>query len=218
LNRAFNRGFKPGFRPGVHIGSLAELDIATFQEPPPEWEPDADGGGAGGTAVTQVVWAPATATLEAEADWRGVDEYQVQVYDVTRSRELVASIQIVSPSNKDRPAHRSTFATKCAGMLANDVSVVILDFVTERESNLYADLLGVVSATDPKLPAPPQGIYAVACRRRRIKRKRKLETWYHPLVIGQPMPTLPLWITERLAVPLELELLYEQTLKALRIK
>jgi len=210
LNTLLPEGYMAG--PGVHIGSLAELDIATSQEPPPEWEPDADGGGAGGTAVAQVVWAPATATLEAEADWRGVDEYQVQVYDVTRSRELVASIEIVSP------AHRNTFATKCAGMLANDVAVVILDFVTERESNLYADLLGVVSATDPKLPAPPQGIYAVACRRRRIKRKRKLETWYHPLVIGQPMPTLPLWITERLAVPLELELLYEQTLKALRIK
>ena len=32
------------------------------------------------------------------------------------------------------------------------------------------------------------------------------------------MPTLPLWITETLAVPLELEPLYEQTLKALRIK
>ena len=215
LNSLLPDGYMAG--PGVHIGSLAELDIGTFQEPPPEWQPDTDGEGAGGTAVAQAVWAPATATLEAEADWRGVDDYKVQVYDVTRSRELVASIEIISPSNKDRPAHRNTFATKCAGMLANDVSVVILDFVTERESNLYADLLGVLTATDPKVPSPPEPIYA-ACRRRRIKRKRKLETWYHPLAIGQPMPTLPLWLTETLAVPLELEPLYEQTLRALRIK
>ena len=163
-------------------------------------------------------WTPPPSTLTADADWKGVDDYEVNVYDVTRSRELVAAVEIVSPSNKDRPAHRTTFATKCAALLANDVSVTVIDFVTERESNLYAELLGVLNATDPNRPTPPEPIYAVACRRRRIKRKRKLEAWYHPLVIGQPLPTLPLWLTETLAVPLELEPLYEQTLRSLRIR
>jgi len=217
LNSLLPDGYMAG--PGVHIGSFGEVDIGTHQEPPPpDWEPEADTGGGGGTAVAQAVWAPTTATLTADADWKGVDDYEVNVYDVTRSRELVAAIEIVSPSNKDRPAHRSTFATKCAALLANDVSVTVIDFVTERESNLYAELLGVLNATDPNRPTPPEPIYAVACRRRRIKRKRKLEAWYHPLVIGQPLPTLPLWLTETLAVPLELEPLYEQTLRSLRIR
>lgn len=217
LNTLLPDGYMAG--PNIHIGSFGEVDIGAMQEPPSEWEPGGAGtGGAGGTAVAEAVWAPAVATLEANADWAGVDDYEVQVYDVTRSRELVASIEIVSPSNKDRPAHRATFATKCAALLANDVSVVVVDFVTERESNLYAEMLGVLSVTDPAVSDPPPGIYAVACRRHRVKRKRKLQSWYHPLVIGQPLPTLPVWITEQLVFPLELEMLYEQTLRALKIK
>lgn len=40
----------------------------------------------------------------------------------------------------------------------------------------------------------------------------------HPLMLGQPLPTLPLWLAENLAVPLELELSYEETCRSLRIE
>jgi hypothetical protein len=39
-----------------------------------------------------------------------------------------------------------------------------------------------------------------------------LEAWNHPLQLEQTFPTLPLWLAEDFAVPLELEANYEQTL------
>jgi peptide/nickel transport system ATP-binding protein len=45
-----------------------------------------------------------------------------------------------------------------------------------------------------------------------------LETWVHPLALGQSLPTLPLWLAENLAVPLELEQSYEETCRILRIR
>jgi hypothetical protein len=38
-----------------------------------------------------------------------------------------------------------------------------------------------------------------------------------PLSLGKALPTLPLWLTSQLAVPLELEASYEQTCRDLRI-
>src|SRR5262245_23877836 len=55
------------------------------------------------------------------------DVYEVLVYDEKSHSRLVAAIDIVSPANKDRPEHRRTFAAKCAGLLQECVSVVILD-------------------------------------------------------------------------------------------
>jgi hypothetical protein len=45
----------------------------------------------------------------------------------------------------------------------------------------------------------------------------KLQTWAHALAVGQPLPTLPLWLAESFAVPLELEASYEETCRILRI-
>jgi hypothetical protein len=44
-----------------------------------------------------------------------------------------------------------------------------------------------------------------------------LEAWSQPLVVGQPLPVLPLWLSEELAVPLNQEASYEQTYRDLRI-
>lgn len=60
-------------------------------------------------------------------------------------------------------------------------------------------------------------LYAVSCRSRSGNNKWLLESWQYPLNVGQPLPTLPLWLTANLAVPLELEASYEQTCKDLRI-
>jgi hypothetical protein len=38
-----------------------------------------------------------------------------------------------------------------------------------------------------------------------------LQTWSHTLTLGQPLPTLPLWLAGKLALPLDLERSDEQT-------
>ncbi|MGL6097105.1 MAG: DUF4058 family protein, partial [Fimbriiglobus sp.] len=216
-NALMPEGYMAG--PGVNLGSVAEVDIGGFQlDPDDDWDRPADGGegASGGGAVAAPAWAPPEPATSVEADWSRVDDYEVKVYDVSRGRELVAAIEIVSPSNKDRPSARRQFAAKCAALLANRVSVIVIDFVTERTANLYGELLELLDQSDPTLATRPP-LYAVACRNRFARPTRRMETWYHPLAVGGPLPTLPVWLTERLAVPLELEPIYEETLRALRI-
>jgi hypothetical protein len=60
-------------------------------------------------------------------------------------------------------------------------------------------------------------IYSAACRWRLNGQQPRLETWAHPLELGKPLPTLPLWLADNLAVPLELEASYEETCRILRM-
>ena len=58
---------------------------------------------------------------------------------------------------------------------------------------------------------------AAACRATRKDRQWLVETWFHPLTVSQPLPTLPLWLSDDLAIPLELESSYEETCQVLRL-
>ena len=69
------------------------------------------GGVNGGVATA--VWAPPQPTLTAATGIPVQDEYEVLVHEDTElSGRLVAAIEIVSPSNKDRPENRRTFVAK----------------------------------------------------------------------------------------------------------
>jgi Protein of unknown function (DUF4058) len=199
--------------PRVHAGAI-EVDVGTFDEEEKlAFAAESSNGGGMATAV----WAAPRPTLAVATDRLDLDEYEVRVYDVKRGRRLVAAIEFVSPANKDRPEHRDAFVAKCVALLQNRVSVIIVDLVTSRQANLYADLLDFLGQTDPSLIGEPPPLYAVACRAIRPADTWQLETWLHVLQLGQPLPTLPLWLAENFSVPLELEESYESTCKALRI-
>jgi hypothetical protein len=155
--------------------------------------------------------------LAVATDLPAVDEYEVRVYDTKRGRRLVAAVEIVSPANKDRPEHRRAFVAKCAALLQNQVSLAILDIVTTRHFNLYGELLNFLGQSDPFLTPQPPRLYAVACREARQENAWRLEAWTHALVVGQPLPTLPLWLADNFAVPLELEESYQETCRILRV-
>jgi hypothetical protein len=130
---------------------------------------------------------------------------------------LVAAIEIVSPANNDQPEHRRAFVAKCASLLQKRVCVAIIDLVTTRISKLHGDLLELLGQSDPSLANGACPLYAVACRWERTGDSCLLETYMHPLALGRPLPTLPLWLAGNLAVPLDLELSYEETRRILRI-
>lgn len=162
-------------------------------------------------------WAPPEPTLAVATDLPEQDEYEVRVHE-TEQHRLVAVIEIASPSNKDRPENRRTFVAKCAALLQQGVSVSIVDLVTVRQFNLYGDLLDLLGQTDPSLSPEPPPLYAGACRYREAHpRKWRFETWAHPMRIGQLLPTLPLWLSGELALPLDLDASYEETCRVLRI-
>ena len=166
--------------------------------------------GAGNGGVATAIWAPARPSVAVETTLPDYDEYEVRVYDAKRGRHLVAAIEIVSPANKDRPEHRNVFVAKCVALLQKGVAVSIVDLVTVRHHNLYADLLTLIGHNDPTMGAEPPHLYAASCRWVRKGKRALLEAWSHVLALGQPLPTLPLWLTDEKSVPLALEQSYEQ--------
>jgi hypothetical protein len=53
---------------------------------------------------------------------------------------------------------------------------------------------------------PPAPLYAVTLRGRKPKKRRPvLDLWLFPLIVGQPLPTLPLWLSPDLHVELPFE-------------
>jgi hypothetical protein len=207
LNPILPRRYVAG--PHVHLGTEIEIDVSTFEKDEPAFDPSQSGNG--------TAWELSQPSVAVETDLLDTDEYEVRVFDTKHGRRLVAAVEIVSPSNKDRPESRRVFAAKCAAMLRKGVSVSIVDLVTARHFNLYADLLALVGHSDPSMGAEPPPIYAAACRWVPRGRKRILETWSHRLRLGQPLPTLPLWLAENFHLPLDLEPSYEETCRVLRI-
>jgi hypothetical protein len=214
LRRKLPRGYFA--EPRVHLGSSAEVDVATFENEDEGLLAAGDGNGTGGGIAT-AVWTPPRPTLAIVTDLPDQDVYEVRVYDEKRHCRLVAAVEIVSPANKDRPEHRRAFVTKCAGLLQQRVSVVIVDVVTIRTQNLYGELLDIIGGSDPSLSPEPPPLYVAACRLRKRSDDWLLETWAQPQDLGRPLPTVPLWLTDSLAVPLDLDESYEQSCSILAI-
>jgi hypothetical protein len=199
--------------PRVHLGPYFEIDVTAFESS--ERQPATAVAGNGGVAT--IAWTATQPLLEVEAEWPDQYEYEVRVLDEEHDRRLVAAVELVSPANKDRPITRRAFVTKCAALLQQGVAVSIVDLVTTRQFNLYAELLEWIGQPDTALGTEPATIYAASLRFQMPPRRAVLQAWPYPLVLGQPLPTLPLWLSPHLAVPLELEASYEDTCRVLRI-
>ena len=216
ISKLLNANLPPEFEaePRVHLGSAFEIDVSAYEndrrDSPSTGELAENGG------VATATWSPGKPILLLEADAPTESEYEVLVYNVEIERRLVAAIEIVSPGNKDRPDSRRLFVNKCEALLRKDVCVVIVDLVTIRTANLYGELADLIGAPKPVAARAP--IYAVSCRPGRSGDRWRVEAWGHELVIGQELPTLPLWLSEALFVPLELEASYEEACRGVRIR
>lgn len=200
--------------PLAHLMSSVEVDVATYRDSESELaEPEY------GTGVVAIAsYAPPQPTLTLEPQLPDQDVYEVRIYDSLRDRRLVAAIEIVSPSNKDRPESRGAFVSKVVELLKNDVCVSIVDIVSTMQFNLYGELLNFLDSSDPALSDEPPPLYAATVRTRDKGQRKLLESWYYPLQVGGALPTLPVWLKESLAVSLELEDSYEETCRTLRIR
>ncbi len=200
-------------KPHVHPGMSSGIDVGAFDGTHEEIGTRLDSGGGGTATATAAVLAP---TLSIEADLDGLDDYAVRIYDKRYERRLVASIEIISPGNKDRPASRREMLSKVAAFLRQDVCVCVIDLVTSRRSNLFGELLESEGRTTPGLP----DTYAVTLRRRAQKKKKpRLDAWLYPMPPGAELPTVPLWLEADtdLRVMLPLEPGYEESGRLLHI-
>jgi hypothetical protein len=181
----------------VHLGLGVEPDVVAFEE----------------ESLSENARPVQTYAVDLPAQ----DAFEVRIVDDQHGR-LVAAIELVSPGNKDRPENRRAFAIKCAAYLQQRVSVVIVDMVTERRANLHLELMELLQQREAAPWTEGQDLYAVAYRTTKENDAWRLDIWQQPLALGQPLPTLPLWLASNLAVPLELEVNYEETCQVLRIR
>src|SRR6516164_1969487 len=202
------RQLPPGFvaEPRVHLGTLMEIDVGTLES----HEAPSSGGPNGGRGAATVAWTASAPAVAVETDPPDEYEYEVRIFDVERERTLVAAIELVSPANKDRPESRQSFVAKCAALLRKGVAVSLVDLVTIRRFNLYAQLMEFILHPDRTMSEDEPPIYAASCRWVTRGTRARLEAWSHALVVGQPLPTLPLWLGEDLVMALDLEQSYEQ--------
>ncbi len=167
--------------------------------------------------IVDQTWAPPQPTLTVESDLTEQYEYAVHIYDLTEGRRLVAAVEIVSPANKDWPEYRGAFVAKMAALLQQGVCVSVVDLVTLRQFNLYAELLELIGHTDPALGPEPSPLYAATLRHRKGKKRSLLDSWYHALALGSTLPQLPIWLSDTNGVMLDLDSTYDETCRTLRI-
>ena len=196
--------------PLVTIGGGVQVDVGTFQTG--EQQESTPGG------IATQTWAPPQPPLSAVVDFVSLDVYEVRVMQHMGGPKLRAAIELVSPANKDRASHRRAFAIKCAGYVQQGVAVVIVDVVTERTANLHAECVDILGLAHPLAWCAPTPLYAVAYRPTQSAAEQRLEVWPEALAVGATLPTMPLWLSEDLCLPLALEESYRATCVALRIR
>lgn len=207
LADTFNVALPPKFysETSAHFG--IEIDVATLEriaDPAQngdygEWRPEWD--------------APAaTATLPYVV---ATDELETLVYeDASEGIRLVGAVEFISPANKDRPESRQAFVTKCHGYLQHGVGVVLIDVVTDKHFNLHNDLMDFLGHPARRMA---ETVYVTAYRTTGKNGSGTLETWEHPLAVGQVLPTVPMWLLGGICIPARLEETYTETLRRLRV-
>jgi hypothetical protein len=207
IMRDLNKSLPLGYvaRPHVKLGVDVEADVGTLET--------GRLGSEGNGGVATALWAPPQPTQTVAVDFHHLDVFEVQVHR-EGGLELVAAIELVSPRNKDRPSARRSFVAKCVAYLQAGVSVVVVDVVSAR-GNFYALVLEELSLSTAG--TAPDDLYAVACRAVPPEEPSRLETWVAPLAVGSALPTLPLWLEDELAWPLNLERAYESTFVEMRV-
>lgn len=196
--------------PRVHLGALMEIDVGALESGATHGEA-ANGNATGNGNGVMAEWTASAPTVAIETDPPDEYEYEVRVFDVERERTLVAAIELVSPANKDRPESRQAFVAKCAALLRRGIAVSLVDLVGIRRFNLYAQVMEFIGHPDGTMSNEEPPIYAASCRWVTRGKRARLESWSHRLTVGEPLPALPLWLSDRLVFSLNLEQSYEQT-------
>ncbi len=142
------------------------------------------------------------------------DSVEVSIFASEGGPVLAGAIELVSPANKDRPAHRDAFTSKCAAYLQAGVGMVVVDVVTNRGGDLHAELMARLFAPASKSIGD---LYSAAYRPIGGGEEARLEIWHEPIALGGPLPVMPLWLKGGPCLPVDLEATYTKTRRELRM-
>jgi hypothetical protein len=186
-----------------HHGSRIEADVLEYDLGPKH---EANGS-SGGIAVQTYAPPKTTGVLPGTFP----DEIEIRIVNVEDSENLVAVIELVSPSNKESPSSRGAFAGKCASYLANGIGLIVVDPVIHKYFNLHDELIDLLHHPQEFKMAADIVSYAAAYRPIRREQTNQIDFWTQPLTIGAPLPMLPLALKGQGCIPIDLEETYVAT-------
>jgi hypothetical protein len=213
IARLLNQGILPqGYYavPLLDRDGPIEIDVAALR--------GQDAPTPGATEASPQAWAPPEPGLTVAIELPRGDGVEVQVFTDDGDPRLMAAIELVSPRDKDRPTARQAFAAKCVNYVQQGSNLVVVDTVATRRVDLNAGILSLLGV-DSSAISTPAGLSALSYQAvGQEEETQLLRLWPAPLVLGQPLPTLPLWIAADFSVPLDLEASYQATCADLRIR
>lgn len=189
-----------------HLGARIEADVAEWERTDAGCESVLGNGDQGSVAVQ--TYAPPQTALTMPIAFP--DDLEVRVLDRRDDSQLAAVIELASPGNKDRPETRRLFAAKCAAYLARGVGLICLDIVTSYHFNLHNELIELLEAGNNFAMPENVFLYAVAYRPARREERSLVDLWPEQLLLGQPLPVLPLALRGDGLVPVDLETTYTE--------
>ncbi|MCZ6679492.1 MAG: DUF4058 family protein [Candidatus Poribacteria bacterium] len=190
--------------PKVQLGSLGEIDVQADEPLDEDQNP----------LIRQYQIPRPTASVPASFP----DEMEVYIVNLDAARRTVGVIEIVSPSNKDRPQNRDIFIAKCLSLISQGITLVLVDIVTVRLFNFHNELMRRLESTDGQvLETEAIPLYCSAYRYILNQEHPRVECWAYPLAVGDALPELPLFISSQIAVPVRLERTYLETRQKFRV-
>jgi len=203
--RMLNRSLpKTGYRAysRVHLGNMAEADIAEYELPPADEPRDWSAPSTNDGTATAVLPPPVASFAPIYPD-----QFAIEIVSVHDGMRIVAVMEFISPSNKDRPGTREQLVDKCVAYLGNGIGVVLVDTITSRRANLSNELVAAFGTNGPQLadchtyvssfrPSPPD------CN------IRQLDMWAYPAEVGQRIPSVPLPLASGPPLMIDLESTY----------
>jgi hypothetical protein len=200
LSSQLNTLLPEGYFAEANVQFGVEVDVAAFDEarsapPATPWTPP-----------------PPDASVPVELQPAVIE---VGIFSRSGGPILAGALELISPANKDRQAHRDALVSKCAAYLQAGVGLVLVDVVTERTADIHRELVARLGGGDPG--AGP-ALFASAYRPVERAGATALDIWREPLAVGQLLPTLPLWLRGGLCLPVDLEATYERTCVEQRVR
>lgn len=205
-----NRRLPAGWFAEPNVQFQIEIDVAAFEAS----DRAASSVVSRGSGAVLDPWSPPAPTAVREFPvWE--DTVAVEIYAPGRPRNLAGAIELVSPSNKDRPESRNSFVTKCERYLRTGVGLAIVDVVTERHADLHELLM---ERLEPDSVAGSEhDLFACSYEPQTTGDRMRLKMWFAPLAIGDRLPTLPLRLLDGPNIPVDLDATYLESCRNLRI-
>lgn len=188
------------------------LTLHTRPEEPDNVEPWSPPGETGGTAVAEA--PPGTRrhrTLEATQASR---RRSLAIRHVSGHR-LIALLEIVSPSNKDRAGSVADFCEKVAWALKKGVHVLVIDLFPPGPSDprgLHEVVDQLLTDTTVEYDLPPDEPLTLAS----YAAGRRVEAYLEHLAVGAPaLPDMPLFLRSDRYITVPLNATYEAAWKGM---